>query len=106
MYDTQTRVKRRVNWLAPGGPKIEECDLAYSIMDGPFKRDIVKELCDAAHKRGIGIDLYFSHFDWFDADFRMRPWTSLPRQEVQQRRPIRKVTPASPAGTASRFARC
>jgi alpha-L-fucosidase len=30
----------------------------------------VKELCDAARKNGIKIDLYFSHPDWYDADFR------------------------------------
>jgi alpha-L-fucosidase len=70
MFDTQTRVKRRVNWTAPGGPGLEDCDLAYSIMESPFKRDIVKELCDAAHRHGIRIDLYFSHPDWYDADFR------------------------------------
>jgi alpha-L-fucosidase len=70
MFDTQTRVKRRVNWTAPGGPALEDCDLAYSIMETPFKRDVVKELCDAAHKHGIKIDLYFSNPDWYDADFR------------------------------------
>jgi len=77
MYDTKTRVKRRFNQMAPGGPAIEECDTAYSIMDTPFKRDIVKELCDAAHKRNIAIDLYFSNVDWYDADFRRgkyNPW--------------------------------
>ena len=36
MFDTKTRVKQRVNWTAPGGPKIEACDLAYSIMETPF----------------------------------------------------------------------
>ncbi len=70
MFDTQTRVKRRVNWTAPGGPALEDCDLAYSIMETPLKRDVVKELCDAAHRHGIKIDLYFSHPDWYDADFR------------------------------------
>lgn len=70
MFDTKTRVQRRVNWLAPGGPKIEECDLAYDIMESPFKRDIVQELTDAARRYGIKIDLYFSHPDWYDADFR------------------------------------
>jgi alpha-L-fucosidase len=49
---------------------IEPCDLAYSIEETPFKRDIVKELCDAAHQNDIKIDLYFSHPDWYDADFR------------------------------------
>ena len=70
MFDTRTRVRQRVNWTAPGGPKIEPCDLAYSIMETPFRRDIIKELCDSAHKRDIKIDFYFSHPDWYDADFR------------------------------------
>ena len=30
MWDTKTRVVRRVNWAAPGGPKIEDCDLQES----------------------------------------------------------------------------
>jgi alpha-L-fucosidase len=70
MFDTKTRVKNRPNWSAPGGPKIEACDLTYGIMETPFQRDVVKELCDAGHKRGLKIDLYFSHPDWYDADFR------------------------------------
>lgn len=77
MFDTKTRVKRRINWTAPGGPRIEPCDLAYSIMETPMKRDIVRELCDAAHRHGIAIDLYFSHIDWYDADFRMDQWNSF-----------------------------
>ncbi|HLP74077.1 MAG TPA: alpha-L-fucosidase [Bacteroidales bacterium] len=77
MFDTKTRVKRRVNYTAPGGPVIEDCDLAYSIMETPFKRDVVKELTDAAHKKGIKIDLYFSHPDWYDADFRPYVWHPL-----------------------------
>jgi len=78
MYDTKTKVKKRVNYLTSAEPEIEDCDLAYSIMDTPFKRDIVKELCDAAHKRDIKIDLYFSHPDWYDADF--RPYNYHPLQ--------------------------
>ena len=78
MFDTKTRVKNRTNWAAAGGPTIEECDLAYSIMETPFKRDVVKELCDEAHKQGIKIDLYFSHPDWYDADF--RPYAQHPLQ--------------------------
>jgi alpha-L-fucosidase len=70
MFDTRTRVTERVNWTATGGPALEKCDLAYSIMETPFKRDVVKELCDAAHRHGIKIDLYFSSPDWYDADFR------------------------------------
>jgi alpha-L-fucosidase len=78
MFDTKTRVKSRTNWTAPGGPKMESCDLAYSIMETPFRRDVVKELCDEAHKHGLKIDLYFSHPDWYDADF--RPYGQHPLQ--------------------------
>lgn len=78
MFDTKTRVRRRANWTAAGGPKVEDCDLSYSIMETPFRRDVVKELCDAAHKRDIKIDLYFSHPDWYDADF--RPYVCNPLQ--------------------------
>jgi alpha-L-fucosidase len=78
MFDTKTRVKQRANWTAAGGPRIEDCDLAYSIMETPFRRDVVKELCDAAHKRNIKIDLYFSHPEWYDADF--RPYVQNPLQ--------------------------
>ena len=73
MFDTKTRVKSRVNYAATGGPKLEACDLAYSVMDAPIHRDLIKELCDAAHEHGIAIDLYFSHIDWYDADFRIDP---------------------------------
>ena len=78
MFDTSTRVRNRANWTAPGGPGIESCDLAYSIMETPFRRDIVKELCAAAHKRDLRIDLYFSHPDWYDTDF--RPYVQHPLQ--------------------------
>jgi alpha-L-fucosidase len=78
MFDTRTRVRQRTNWTAPGGPKIESCDLAYSMMETPFGRDVVKELCEAARKRDIRIDLYFSHPDWYDADF--RPYAYHPLQ--------------------------
>jgi alpha-L-fucosidase len=77
MFETQTRVRQRANWTAPGGPVIEDCDLAYSIMETPFRRDVVGELTSAAHKRGIKIDLYFSHSDWYDADFRPYGWHPL-----------------------------
>ena len=78
MFDTRARVKNRANWTAQGGPTIEPCDLAYSIVETPFGRDVVKELCEAAHKRDIKIDLYFSHPDWYDADF--RPYVVHPLQ--------------------------
>lgn len=78
MFDTKTRVKQRINYLAAGGPAIEDCYVAYSIMETPFKRDVVKELCTSARTHGIKIDLYFSHPDWYDADF--RPFNYHPLQ--------------------------
>jgi alpha-L-fucosidase len=78
MFDTRTRVRRRIDWTAPGGPAIEACDLAYSVMESPYGRDVVRELCDAARRHGIRIDLYFSHPDWYDADF--RPYNYHPMQ--------------------------
>lgn len=78
MFDTKTRVQRRMQWTAPGGPRIESCDLAYSIMDTPFKRDIVREVCTAARSSGLKINLYFSHPDWYDVDF--RPYAFHPVQ--------------------------
>jgi len=78
LFYTSTRVRQRTNWTAPGGPRMEPCDLAYSIAETPFRRDVVKELCDAARKRNIKIDLYFSHPDWYDADF--RPYIYHPLQ--------------------------
>ncbi|HZK65898.1 MAG TPA: alpha-L-fucosidase [Puia sp.] len=78
MFNTKTTVKERMNWGAPQGPAAEACDFSYSIMNTPFKRDVVKELCEAAHQRGIKIDLYFSHPDWYDTDF--RPYNYSPVQ--------------------------
>lgn len=78
MFDTKTRVRRRVRWGAAGGPAFEDCDLAYSIAETPFRRDVVKELCAAGKKRGLRIALYFSHPDWYDADF--RPYADHPIQ--------------------------
>ena len=69
MFHTNTRVKRRANY-STNPATIEDCDIAYGIQDTPFKRDIVKELCNAARKNNIKINLYFSHPDWYDADFR------------------------------------
>jgi alpha-L-fucosidase len=78
MWDTKTRVRNRIRWDGPGSPVIENCDLAYSIMETPFRRDVVKELTEAGHKRGLRISLYFSHPDWYDADF--RPYADHPAQ--------------------------
>ncbi|MEK6793147.1 MAG: alpha-L-fucosidase [Spirochaetota bacterium] len=75
MYDTKTRIKRRMGHTPPNEGKIVDCDMSYSIMETPFKRDVVRELIDAGRKRDLGIGLYFSHIDWFDMDFRCDRWT-------------------------------
>lgn len=77
MFDTATRVRSRVNWTAPGGPALEDCNLAYSIAETPYRRDIVGEVCAAAHRHRLKIDLYFSHPDWYDADFRPYGYTPI-----------------------------
>ena len=93
MFDTRTRVKQRVRWDAPGGPALEDCDLAYSMMETPFRRDVVKELCEAGHKRGLRISLYFSHPDWYDADF--RPYADDPVQVPSPQNSTRNGSPRS-----------
>lgn len=42
----------------------------YNIMQTPFKRDVCKELADAAHEAGMRIGWYFSPMDWRDPDCR------------------------------------
>jgi alpha-L-fucosidase len=46
----------------------------YSIMDGPYKKDIVGALVGAARKKGIRIGLYYSHVDWHDPAFAWDPF--------------------------------
>ena len=80
LWDTGTRVKRRPNFRIPNQPTVEDCDLAYSVMDTPFKRDIIKELCDAGRRYDLKINLYFSHSDWYDFNF--RPFGRHPLQNT------------------------
>jgi alpha-L-fucosidase len=96
LWDTKTRVKMRPNFSIPGRPFIEECDVAYSVMETPFKRDIIRELTDAGRRHGLAINLYFSHSDWYDVTF--RPHGRHPLQnasstvahqlEERQKRPV------------------
>lgn len=68
-WPTRTRVRKRfVNGV------ITDCDLAYSVLDTPFRRDITGELVAAGRRHGLGVGLYYSHWDWFDADFR---WSGI-----------------------------
>ena len=97
MYDTKTRVKRRRVHAGVDAGAIVDCDLAYGIMESPCGRDLTRELVDAARARGLRVGLYYSHIDWFDADFRIDEWN-------YQRDP--SYTRASdPAGYARMIAR-
>ena len=54
----------------------------FDIMSTPFKRDIMKELADAAHKEGIKICWYHSIMDWHHPDY-------LPRRSWEEdNRPV------------------
>ncbi|MGO9274777.1 MAG: alpha-L-fucosidase [Terriglobia bacterium] len=46
----------------------------YSIMDSPYKKDIVGAIVEAARKKGIKIGLYYSHVDWHDPAFAWDPF--------------------------------
>jgi alpha-L-fucosidase len=74
MYDTDTRVTHRVRFSGENAGEVGECNLHYSIMETPFARDVTGELISAARRKGLKIGLYFSHPDWYDADFRFDEW--------------------------------
>jgi len=41
----------------------------YKITNSPFKRDVVKELADACHRKGVRLGFYYSPPDWYHPDF-------------------------------------
>ena len=77
LYNTATKVRRRFVYTGPRAGSIEECDLHYSIMENAYGKDLIGPLVEAGHRRGLGVGLYFSHIDWYDADFRMDRWNPL-----------------------------
>ena len=77
MFDTKTTVDsiRRApggssGQTPPGVGRIESCKIHYSMMDTPYKKDIVAALAQAFRKRGMGIGFYYSWPDWHDPDSR------------------------------------
>jgi alpha-L-fucosidase len=46
----------------------------YSVMDSPYKKDIVGAIVGAARKKDIKIGLYYSHVDWHDPAFAWDPF--------------------------------
>ena len=79
MFDTKTRPAQRVDWTAPGGRGSRPAMWPTASWKPPFAATSSRELCGAARKHGIKIDLYFSHPDWYDADFRDTCWSPMGR---------------------------
>ena len=57
-----------------GCEHLETVKINYSIMDSPYKKDIVKAVVDAGRKKGMGVGLYYSHVDWHDPAFAWDPF--------------------------------
>ena len=73
LWDTKTTVKvrRRIGHKSDVVVNpVEDAEIHYSVMDSPFKRDIIKELSNTFHKHGLGFGLYYPHMDWEDPNFR------------------------------------
>ena len=45
-------------------------DYTITSPESPFGRDVVKELADACHKKGLRFGLYYSPVDWYHPDYR------------------------------------
>ncbi|HET7214403.1 MAG TPA: alpha-L-fucosidase [Terriglobia bacterium] len=80
MWPTETVVKsiRRspqgLSFSPHHQPNFQDCLIHYSVMDTPYKKDIVGPLIKSARKRGVGVGLYFSHVDWHDPAFAWDPY--------------------------------
>ena len=80
MWPTETVVKsiRRaphgLSFMPKHQPNFQDCMIHYSVMDTPYKKDIVGTLIKAARKRGVGVGLYYSHVDWHDPAFAWDPY--------------------------------
>jgi len=61
----------------------------YSIMQTPFKRDVVKELSEACKKQGIKFGAYYSTCDWHHPDF---PVTSPGGKTVRDHSDLERYT--------------
>ncbi len=59
-----------------GAEHFETIEHSYSILNSPYKQDIVGAIVDAARQKGIGIGLYFSHIDWHDPAFAWDPFNA------------------------------
>lgn len=46
----------------------------YSIVDSPYRKDIVRAVVEAGRKKNMSIGLYYSHIDWHDPAFAWDPF--------------------------------
>ncbi len=71
----QDSVKLTPKGYSYGGVEnTEKVTQSYSIMDGPYKKDIVRSVVEAGRRKGMGIGLYYSHVDWHDPAFAWDPF--------------------------------
>jgi alpha-L-fucosidase len=75
LWPTQVRQRslkahysRKHNSFRRGTWDFTEVENTYSVSDTPYKKDVVGMLVKAARKHGIGIGLYYNHFNWHDYD--------------------------------------
>ncbi|HEV2351695.1 MAG TPA: alpha-L-fucosidase [Terriglobia bacterium] len=57
-----------------GAEHFETIEHSYSVLNAPYRKDIVRAVVDAARRKGIGVGLYFSHIDWHDPAFAWDPF--------------------------------
>ncbi|MFN0135921.1 MAG: alpha-L-fucosidase [Phycisphaerae bacterium] len=58
----------------------DSAETDFDVMSTPFKRDILKELADAARRRGVRMCWYHSIMDWHHPDYLpRRPWEQAAR---------------------------
>lgn len=66
MFDTKTKTTMLRRTSGRKNPSYEMGWDHYSIMNTPYKKDIVKLFVDAMHKKDLSVGLYFSNPDWMD----------------------------------------
>jgi len=77
MFDTKTKTTVLRRFESNGKIHFQTDWSAYSIMETPFARDVVKEYSTALREQGLAVGLYFSHPDWMDYHSRFieyHPW--------------------------------
>lgn len=72
---TQRSIKLTPKGFSQGDEHYETVTQNYSIMDGPYKKDIVGAIVKAGREKGLGVGLYYSHVDWHDPAFAWDPFS-------------------------------